>query len=324
MAGAIAASALPALAEVNVALVGDSITRGQWWLGDTYPEYLEAMLDGAFGEGAYNIGRYEDAPRGPGFGHSGATLRVDGDLPFVDQAAYTQSLAFQPDVVVIMLGTNDAKDGINWNNPALDGEMTSLEHFLEDYQSLISAYDALASAPDIVVMSPIPISTAVVDTAPQSAGLIENEIAPAVRNTVANFAEVDAFIDLNLLFPEDNPAFYPSNDKVHPNETGYAFIAQQVFDLLVLDADLNYDMHVGAEDLDILLAHWGQTVTAGDRSMGDANGDGLVNDLDLALIQGAWGQAALGYDGGGAVPEPASALALLAGLGLLGRRRRVG
>ncbi|XAM01306.1 GDSL-type esterase/lipase family protein [Phycisphaeraceae bacterium D3-23] len=323
LTGAIAAAALPALGQINVALVGDSITRGQWWLGDTYPEYLEAMLDGSFGEGAYNIGRYEDAPRGPGFGHSGATLRSDGDLPFVEQAAYTESLAFQPDLVVIMLGTNDSKDGINWNNPLLDGEMTSLDIFLADYQALISSYASLASAPDIVVMSPIPVSTVVVDTAPQSADLIENEIAPAVRNTVANFLEVDAFIDLNLLFPEDNAAFYPSDDKIHPNEAGYEFIAQQVFDLFDLDADLNYDHQVGAADLDILLAHWGQTVTPGDRSMGDVNADGLVDDLDLALIQGAWGQTALGYGGPSVVPEPASAAALLSGMGLLARRRRV-
>ncbi|MFI4862273.1 MAG: GDSL-type esterase/lipase family protein [Phycisphaerales bacterium JB063] len=324
IAGAIAASALPALAEINVALVGDSITRGQWWLYDTYPEQLEAMLNGTYGAGEYNIGRYESDPRGPGFGHSGATLRNDGDLPYTEQAAYTASLAFQPDLVVIMLGTNDSKDGINWNNPTLDGGMTSLEIFLADYQALISSYAALDSAPDIVVMSPIPISTVVSSPADQSADIIENEIAPAIRDIVANFAEVDAFLDLNLLFPEDNAAFYPSNDMIHPNSAGNAFIAQQVFDLFDLEADLNYDHYVGVEDLDIVLANWGEAVTAGDRSMGDANGDGLVDDLDLAMIHAAWGQVALGADAPSYTPEPGTGLALVAGLGALARRRRVG
>ena len=323
LTGAIAATALPALGQVDVALVGDSITRGQWWLGTTYPEHLQTMLDDAFGLGVYNIGRYENEPRGPGFGHSGATLRDDGNLPYVEQPAYTASLAFQPDIAIIMLGSNDAKPGINWDVPALDGDMTSLEHFIEDYEALIDSYDALASAPYIAVMSPIPVSTVVVATSDIDAAVIENEIAPAVRNTIANYAPVDALVDLNLLFPEDNAGFYASGDKIHPNSAGNAFIAQQVFDLLVQAGDLNLDHHVDAGDLDILLANWGQTVTAGDRSLGDTNGDGLVDDLDLAIIQGSWGEYAWGFDAAGAgVPEPGTAAALLVGVGLLVRRRR--
>ncbi len=329
-----AALAGPASGTINVTLVGDSITRGQYWDTTTYPEFLESMFTSAFGSGVYNIGLYENPPAGPGFGHSGATLRSDGGLPYIEQAAYAASLLSQPDIVVIMLGANDARLGTqqninngnwNWDNPALDGEQTSVERFLEDYQALIDVYDGLASAPDIVVMSPIPVSTGGQASSSIDAGVIENEIAPAVRDHVANFAAVDAFIDLNLLFPEDSPTFYPNDDIIHPSSAGYQFIAQQVFDVLTADpvGDLNGDHYVGIADMDIVLANWGSTVDPGNRSLGDVTGDGLVGQEDLQAVLDTWGTAALGYDAPTEpIPEPASAALLLAGAGVLMHRRR--
>ncbi len=80
--------------------------------------------------------------------------------------------------------------------------------------------------------------------------------------------------------------------------------------------DLNGDGFVGIEDLDLLLANWGNA--AGSPAGGDANGDGLVNADDLAIVQAAWGD---GTPPSGLVPEPGS-LALLAAGGVLALRRR--
>lgn len=335
--GAIVAVASPAYAVIDIALVGDSITRGNHdndvLQGNNYPTHLQTLLDAAYGPAAYNVGDATNHTFFNGFGHGGATLREDGNIPYVDQTAYSEALAFQPDIVFIMLGTNDARPGTafniannrwNWDNPTLDGAQTSTQRFIEDYQTLVNTFDALASAPDLVVMSPIPVSTVVFGGGNSIDGsIIENEIAPAIRDHVANFAQVDGFIDLNLLFPEDDATFYDGDDKIHPGSLGYEFIARQVFSQVV-GGDLNGDQMVGTGDLDIILSNWGASVTAGNIAMGDASGDGLVDQTDLDLVIARWGSTPLGYDapGGGAIPEPTSALLLTAGLGLVSRRRR--
>jgi len=81
---------------VRVACVGDSITRAGH-LPDparsSYPALLQRMLGAGY--------------KVRNFGVGGATMLRDGDLPYTAQEAFRNALAYAPDVVLIMLGTND-------------------------------------------------------------------------------------------------------------------------------------------------------------------------------------------------------------------------
>jgi lysophospholipase L1-like esterase len=110
-----------AWAQIKVACVGDSITAGYaltnpW--ADSYPSQLATIL----GSG-YNVGN---------FGLSGATVQKRSDYTYWNTSQYRNSLRFKPNVVVIMLGTNDSKPW-NWNSAK----------FNADYKALIAQYQGL-------------------------------------------------------------------------------------------------------------------------------------------------------------------------------------
>ena len=85
-----------------------------------------------------------------------------------------------------------------------------------------------------------------------------------------------------------------------------------------LAGDLTGDGFVGVEDLDVVLAHWGDSVARLNYAQGDASGDGLVNQTDLDVVLNHWGN---GTAPGGNIPEP-GALASLGVLLLCSARRR--
>ena len=81
-----------------VSAVGDSITYGSCSSDPSsraYPPQMADMVNNA-SRTIYN------------FGVSGATMMKTGDLPYWEQDAYAMALQSSPDIVVIMLGTNDA------------------------------------------------------------------------------------------------------------------------------------------------------------------------------------------------------------------------
>src|SRR4051812_50212794 len=91
----IALAAIRAQAATKVACVGDSITRGVGSTMGGYPAELGRML----GSG-YMVGK---------FGNSGSTMMKTPTDSYWVAPEFMQAQDFAPDVVVIMLGTNDAK-----------------------------------------------------------------------------------------------------------------------------------------------------------------------------------------------------------------------
>lgn len=119
---------------LRIACVGDSITYGTGVEDrekNCYPVVLQNLLNNS----KYRVGN---------FGVNGATLQKEGDKPYWEEERYEQSLSYDPDIVILMLGTNDSKE-VNWRDP---------DTFRMDYEALITSYETLRTKPKIVLVTP--------------------------------------------------------------------------------------------------------------------------------------------------------------------------
>ncbi len=96
----------------------------------------------------------------------------------------------------------------------------------------------------------------------------------------------------------------------------------QVIEPLIV-GDLNGDGFVGIADLNIVLGHWNQNVTAADVLLGDVTGDGFVGIADLNAVLGNWNLGSPPSDESLArVPEPTVFCTLAVGILVSLYRRR--
>ena len=83
---------------VKVACIGNSITYGAGIkdkIKDSYPAQLDRML-----------GKYYKTRN---FGFSARTLLSKGDYPYMEENMFFDAIKWNPDIVIIKLGTNDTK-----------------------------------------------------------------------------------------------------------------------------------------------------------------------------------------------------------------------
>ena len=188
---------------VRVACIGNSITDGHgidMCDSHAYPAQLQALL----GEG-YHVRN---------FGVSARCVLQKSDYPFTNELAWRDALAFNPDIVVLKLGTNDSKD-YNWVHRA---------EFATDYQSILDQLKALPSRPRVILAHPL---KAFKDTWTINDSVIVNGIIPIIdRLAKENKMEV---VDLHSAIDEMNKMLA---DGIHPNEKGDAVIAQKVYEAI--------------------------------------------------------------------------------------------
>src|SRR5512142_1386104 len=130
---AIVSWACPAAA-AKIACVGDSITYGYALSNsstESYPVVLQSLLGSA-----HTV---------KNFGSSGCTLLKKGDKPYWTDAQFSASDSFKPNVVVVMLGTNDAKPQ-NWSHQP---------DFTGDYDSMIEHYRGLGALVYVALPPPV-------------------------------------------------------------------------------------------------------------------------------------------------------------------------
>jgi lysophospholipase L1-like esterase len=183
---------------IRVACVGDSITQGAGAeRGKSYPSQLQALLGDK-----WKVGN---------FGVSGRTLLRKGDHPYWIEKAFQDAQAFKPNVVVIMLGTNDTKPQ-NWAHK---------DEFFTDYKDLVKTFQALESKPRIYICRPCPVPGA------GNFGINEANLQieiPLIGKLAAE--EKCGVIDMHAPL-QSKPELLP--DRVHPNTTGAGVMAETAY-----------------------------------------------------------------------------------------------
>jgi len=202
---------------IRVACIGNSITDGHGIdlaPRNGYPAQLQRML----GDG-YSV---------KNFGLSARTMLNKGDVPYMNEMAWRDAQAFNPDIVVIKLGTNDSKPH-NWQHK---------DEFKQDLQQMITTLcPQLAQPakkgkkakkgqtvepvkPRIILCTPIPAFKSTWDISDQ---VIANEIIPIQKEVAAQYNL--QVLDLHTLFTD---ATMVQDDGIHPNDKGVRRIAELV------------------------------------------------------------------------------------------------
>jgi acetyl esterase/lipase len=179
---------------IRVACIGNSITDGHGIEMATQYGY-PALLQKALGSDYWV----------KNFGVSGRTMLNKGDVPYMNEMAWRDAVAFNPDIVVIKLGTNDSKPQ-NW---------VHISEFKKDLEQMIKALDKKR----IILCTPIPAFKSSWNI---NDSIIVNDIIP-VQKEVARKHGLK-LIDLHTMMANDEELVQP--DGIHPNEKGAAKIAE--------------------------------------------------------------------------------------------------
>lgn len=185
---------------VRVACIGNSITFGAGIKNrsrDSYPSVLARMLGDSYWV--------------KNFGVSARTMLNKGDHPYMNEPAYKNALAFNPNIVVIKLGTNDSKS-FNWKYKA---------DFMKDAQNMINAFKGLPSQPKIYLCYP---SKAYLTGDGINDDIISKEIIPMIKKLAKKNGL--SVIDLHTAM-DGMPELFP--DRIHPNEKGAQVMAKAVY-----------------------------------------------------------------------------------------------
>mmetsp|Transcript_2937 Transcript_2937/g.5598 ORF Transcript_2937/g.5598 Transcript_2937/m.5598 type:complete len:252 (+) Transcript_2937:4-759(+) len=212
---------------IKVSCVGDSITYGYLSTeGMTYPAQLQNLL----GSG-YKVSN---------FGSNGRTMLKSSDYPYWNTSQYQAALDSNPDIVVLMLGTNDAKY-YNWGPHSSEYPI--------DYLDMVSVFQSLPSRPQVFTMIPPPLYK---DGQYDMNQTVINSFYPGTDlpgsiRAIAQTAGLPPPIDLFDVFQAHCPVVqgtpghnashelvtcdwiaHGGTDACHPNNSGYGQIAQAV------------------------------------------------------------------------------------------------
>jgi len=149
------------------------------------------------------------------FGVSGCTLLRNGDSPYWNQSLFQSATNYAPNIVTIMLGTNDSKPQ-NWVYADL---------FARDLNDMIDVFANLRSHPRVFVCLPVPAYSLVSGINPD---IIKNQIIPIIKQVARRkgIMTIDMYTALS-----GRPDLF--TDNIHPTAAGAALIAKTLHGALL-------------------------------------------------------------------------------------------
>lgn len=188
---------------INVATVGDSLTYG-YNLTDRRVEAYPSILADLLGQGY----------RTENYGLSGRSLMSTTDFPYHKEENAQLSLQASPDIVVIMIGSNDTRAAY-WD----------VVRFRREYAQMVETYLALDSQPDLVLVAPpyVPTSRFGLNN-----NLVKAEVGPIVAQIAQEYGLT--FVDTYLL-TEGHLEYY--SDGLHLNAAGNQVLAQAIYEAMM-------------------------------------------------------------------------------------------
>ncbi|CAJ1947311.1 unnamed protein product [Cylindrotheca closterium] len=190
-----APTASPTAAPLRVACAGDSLTLGRSGnSGASYPQQLQGLLGSGFG--VRNYGR-------------NAANAMDGfGVPYIGTPNFAFSMDLNPDIYLLMLGTNDMK---YWRE-ASHRYAAGMNQIMKQVRAASPGVRIILAIPPWVKPNDFGISN----------DILVNNIQPRIRE-IASANQVEL---VNMYMATINQHDMYSFDNLHLNEKGYAALAQ--------------------------------------------------------------------------------------------------
>ncbi len=190
---------------IKVGCVGDSNTYGAEATERSqyaWPVQIRSMLGN----------KYETR----NFGVNGALMMNHLNDAWKNKTAYSDNKSYDPDIIVIALGTNDSKDGY-WD----------AVKFKNSYIDLINEFKNYSAEPEIYMAIPIRAYSS-------SWSINDQTIREQVIPTMKEISKEKGLPLIDLYSVTNNMANLMATDGIHPRDEGLRIIARKIADIMQL------------------------------------------------------------------------------------------
>ena len=189
-------ASMSAAERVRIACVGDSLTVGPF-MTEPYPLALEKIL------GA-------DKAEVRNFGANGATMMKEGNGPYWMVNPFRESTEWKPQIVVLMLGTNDIQAA----------NLPKIAAYPSDAAAMVEHFVKQPFKPRVILMLPPTVLNPV-------AGITDENLVKYIIPVITELATKHKLTLVDLHSQIKEKALF-GEDGLHLNNAGYAKMAELV------------------------------------------------------------------------------------------------